>query len=59
MKKLLIFIAVAALFLGCNSESKEGTTETSAMEGTSAPASTDTSSSISTKDTLKIRRPDQ
>ena len=42
MKKLFYVLVIAAAFTACNSESKEGTTETS------APASTDASTTTAT-----------
>ena len=51
MKKLFYVLVIAAAFTACNSESKEGTTETSApgTTETAAPASTDAAPSSAAK----------
>lgn len=45
MKKLFFVLVIAATFAACNSETKEGTTETS------TPASTETVPPVSTETT--------
>jgi hypothetical protein len=51
MKKLFYVLVIAAAFTACNSESKEGTTETStpATTETSASSTTETSASGTTE----------
>ena len=50
MKKLFFVLVIAATFAACNSETKEGTTETAApaTTETAAPSTTDTAAPAST-----------